>query len=111
MEVTPGVEAHVKLRQLDGKEAIFDEAIVGDVGKPQTRKGKAVVKQIYPEIERALQYKEWAVKEVTEGGWALAQDPWNAHWHWLPPRTEGGDHVYNLHAPYKVAMQGLVLEE
>ena len=110
VEVTPGIEAHVKLRRLDGKEAILDQAIVGDVGKPQISRGKAIVKQIYPEIERALQHKEWPVEEVTNGGWALAQDPWNGHWHWLPPKTEGGDLVYSLDAPYKVAMQGLVLD-
>ena len=107
--ISDDIEPHVKLQRLDGP--IYDQAKVGDAGKPQIRKGKAIVKQIYPEIERALQHKEWPVKEVTDGGWALAQDPWNGKWHWLPPRTEAGDLVYSLKAPYKVAMQGLVLED
>ncbi len=104
-------QGHVTLRRLDETERMFDLDDVGDFGKPQVREGKAIVKQIYPAIERALQHKEWPVKEVTDGGWALAQDPWNGNWHWLPPRTEAGDLVYSLKAPYKVAMQGLVLED
>ncbi len=100
------IEPHVKLKPL---EPIFDQAKVGDAGKPQTRKGTAIVKQIFPEIERALQHQEWPVREVTDGGWALAQDPWYGRWHWLPSRTERGDHLYAMDG-YKVAMQGLTLE-
>jgi len=104
-------EAHVKLRRLDDTERIFDQVKVGDVGMPQLRKGIAIVKQISPKIERDLQHKEWPVKEITDGGWALAQDPWHGHWHWLPPRTGGGDLVYSLKAPFRVTMQGLVLDD
>ena len=76
VELIPDIEPHVKLKRLDGSEPIFDQAKVGDAGKPQIRKGKAIVKQVFPEIERALQHQEWPVREVTDEGWALAQDPW-----------------------------------
>lgn len=104
-------EPHVKIQPVNGLEYIFDQDKVGDAGKPEIRSGKAIVKQIYPDIEVALRHKEWPVKEITNGGWALAQDPWNGNWHWLPPRTEGGDHEYRLDTPYTVAMQGLVLDD
>ncbi len=90
------LEPHVKLKRPDGSEPIFDQAKVGDAGKPQIRKGKAIVKQLFPEIERALQHQEWLVREVTDGGWVLAQDPWYGRWHWLPSQTEGGDHLYAM---------------
>ena len=118
VEMIPGTEAHVKIRRLDGTAYIADQNRVGDAGKPLARTGKAIVKQTNPVIELALQHKEWPVKEITDQGWALAQDPWKGKWHWLPPRTEGGDHLYNLErteneteGQYRVTMQGLVLEE
>ena len=118
MEVIPGTEAHVKIRRLDGTAYIADQNRVGDAGKPLARTGKAIVKQTNPVIELVLQHKEWPVKEITDQGWALAQDPWQGKWHWLPPCTEGGDHLYNLErteneteGQYRVTMQGLVLEE
>ena len=91
-------------------------------GKPLARTGKAIVKQTNPVIELVLQHKERPVKEITDQGWALAQDPWKRNWHWLPPSTEGCDHLYNLEriknrmvltpeGQYGVTMQGLVLEE
>ena len=71
----------------------------------------AIVKQLYPEVAAADAHREWPVKQVTSAGWALAQDPWFGRWHWLPSRTEGGDHVYSfISSAHKVALQGLRLE-
>ena len=110
VELTPGHEAHAKLQLLDGTSCIRDYNVIGDAGHPTRCQGIAIVKQVYPEVAAADAHREWPVKEVTSAGWALAHDPWFERWHWLPLRTEGGDHVYSFtsSAP-KVALQGLRL--
>ena len=109
IELVPGLETHAKFQLLDGNTRIRDYKSVGDAGEPKPCQGKAVVKQLRPEVAAADAHQEWPVKEYTSRGFALAQDPWCGRWHWLPLRTEGGDHAYSFKdAPYRVAMQGLI---
>ena len=112
MELVPGHEPHAKIQRLDGTSYIRDYNDIGDAGSPTPCQGMAIVKQLYPEVAVADAHQEWPVKQVTAAGWALAQDPWFGRWHWLPLRTEGGDHVYSCTSSvHEVALQGLVLED
>ena len=112
IELVPGLETQAKSKLLDGNTRIHDYKSVGDAGEPKPCQGNAIVKQLRPEVAAADAHPDWPVKEVTSDGWALAQDPWIGRWHWLPARTEGGDHIYSFNADrsYQVAMQGLVLD-
>ena len=111
IELVPGHEPHAKLQLLDGTSCIRDYNAIGDAGSPTPCQGMAIVKQLYPEVAAADAHQEWPVKEVTSAGWALAQDPWFERWHWIPLRTERGDHVYSFNSSvHEVALQGLVLE-
>ncbi len=111
VELTSGYEPHAKLRLLDGTSCIRDYNVIGDAGSPTPCQGKAIVKQRYPVVAAADAHREWPVKEVTSAGWALVQDPWAERWHWLPLRSERGDHPYSLiSSRHEVALQGLRLE-
>jgi hypothetical protein len=123
IELIPGPEPHVKLELPDGTAYIYDYADIGDAGRPVPCQASAIVKQLSPGVEVNHAHREWPVKAMTEGGWALAQDPWAGRWHWLPPRTAGRDHIYcfdvapltkcqcgNPHLQhYQVAMQSRLL--
>lgn len=111
IELTLGHEPHAKLQLLDGTSCIRDYSVIGDAGSPTPCQGMAIVKQLYPKVAAADAHQEWPVKQVISAGWALAQDPWVGHWHWLPSRTERGDHVYSFTSSvHEVALQGLRLE-